>query len=120
MLNVRCSSLQRALAALVCIAVGQSLLVWTVDSLSVQPAGSGAASSMAGPVKAVSQITGRHDLALEGAKTRSASLTPLALVAVRCGGQLLHSDSLDYAEQSNRPRIALLNVRRGRAPPPRV
>lgn len=118
MANVRNSRFRRAIALLVCLAFGRSLIALSLEALSFQGAVRGSAGSMAGPVKpASSQITDRHEAAVDGSKTRGASLAVFVLAAVRWGGQPSHSEPLDTADQPRQPQTALLRVLRGRAPP---
>jgi hypothetical protein len=118
MANVRNSCMDRAIALLVCLAFGQSLVALSLEALSFQGAGRGSAGSMAGPVKpAHNQITDRQEAAADSSKNRGASLAVFVLAAGRWGGQPLHSEPLDTADQPRQPQTAILRVLRGRAPP---
>jgi len=106
------------LGLLLCMLTAHASLSQGAGGLFRERADSGTCGGFAVPVKPAStQITERHDLGLESAKTRAGLGAPLIPVSFIAGQHLVCAESLADADQPRRPQSALLRVRLGRAPP---
>ena len=103
---------------LLCLFTAHASLSQSAGDLFRQDGDSETCGGFAVPVKPASaQITERHDIGLESAKTRTGLGAPLLPVSLIAGQNLVCCESFRDADQPRQPQSALLRVRFGRAPP---